>query len=355
MSVRPCRRRASPRSASTREVTESAGNVWSAVLEGELAKARAIQEEQPALQCREMEQAVLAAFLSSQPIGQKAHTPELIALVGATRPDRIELEKGLRRWTDLSWFLDEAEFSGIAATDGGSGALPRAWRLGNRPNLKQMHHDACTNRVTAELVEQKLLAEVRRTRSLIQGASAAGARVHTLPERPRDIADDGDFHFAVLGPGATSDSGRPSAEARRFIDETTGPDRPRTRRNAIVLVAPSRDGLDAARARIREYLGWEEVRSQIGDQAQDTVREGMLAAWTEQARKRIPDAIRQAWSIVVTVNESNAVHAFKVTIGAEPLFPTIKAARRALARTGTGQRPVAVRSRRRVGRDADAA
>ena len=123
----------------TREVTESAGNVWSAVLEGELAKARAIQDEQPALECREMEQAVLAAFLSSQPIGQKAHTPELIALVGATRPDRIELEKGLRRWTDLSWFLDEAEF--------------------NRPNLRQMHHDACANRVTAELVEQKLLAE----------------------------------------------------------------------------------------------------------------------------------------------------------------------------------------------------
>ena len=61
----------------TREVTESAGNVWSAVLEGEFTKARAIQEEQPALKCREMEQAVLAAFLSSQPIGQKAHTPEL--------------------------------------------------------------------------------------------------------------------------------------------------------------------------------------------------------------------------------------------------------------------------------------
>lgn len=94
-------------------------------------------------------------------------------------------------------------------------------------------------------------------------------------------------------------------------------------------MAPSRDGLDAARARIREYLGWEEVRSQIGEPVQDTVREGMLAAWTEQARRRIPDAIRQAWSIVVTVNESNAVHAFKATIGAEPLFPTIKADRRA--------------------------
>ncbi len=261
---------------------------WSAVLEGEFAKARTIQDEQPALKSREMEQAVLAAFLSSQPIGQKAHTPELIALVGATRPDRIELEKGLRRWTDLSWFLDESEFSGAAAMDDGSGALPGAWRLGNRPNLKQMHHDACTNRVTAELVEQKLLAEVRRTRSLTQGASGAGARVHTLPERPRDIEDDGEFHFALLGPGSASDSGRPSAQARRFIDETTGPDRPRTRRNAIVLVVPSRDGLDVARVRIREYLGWAEVRSQIGEQAQDTVREAMLATSTEQARRRIP-------------------------------------------------------------------
>ena len=313
----------------TREVTESAGNVWSAVLEGELAKARTIQDEQPALRFREMEQAVCAAFLSSQPIGQKASTRELVVLVGATRPDRIELEKGLRRWTDLSWFLDEAEFAGAGAADDGADALPKAWRLGNRPNLKQMHHDACANRVTAELVEQTLLAEFRRTRSLTQGAAAAGARVHTLPERPRDIEDDGEFHFAVLGPGAVSDSGKPSREARRFIDETTGPDRPRVCRNAVVLAVPSRDGLDAARACIREYLGWEEVRSQLGDQTQDPVREGMLAAWTEQARKRIPDAIRQAWAIVVTVNERNDIQAFKATMGAEPLFATVKADRRA--------------------------
>ncbi len=309
----------------TREVTDGAGNDWSAVLEGELAKARTIQDEQPALKFRELEQAVCAAFLSSQPIGQKAYTPELMRLVGATRPDHIELKKGLRRWTDMSWFLDEAEFDGTAKADG---ALPRAWRLGNRPNLRQMHHDACTNRVPAESIEETLLAEVRRTKSLTQGASAAGARVHTLPERPRDIQDDGEFHFAVLGPGAVSDSGKPSAAARRFIDETTAPDRPRTRRNAIVAVTPSRDGLDAARQRIREYLGWEEVRRQLEGRTQEPVREGMLADWTKQARTRIPDAIRQAWTIVVTVNDSNEVQAFKATVGTEPLFPTVKADRR---------------------------
>ncbi|MBX6323511.1 MAG: hypothetical protein IRY94_16935, partial [Rhodospirillaceae bacterium] len=207
-------------------------------------------------------------------------------------------------------------------------ALPKAWRLGNRPNLKQMHHDACANRVTAEAIELKLLADVQQTKSLTQGAAAAGARVHTLPERPRDIENDGDFHFAILGPKAVSDSGKPSPDARRFIDETTGPDRPRTYRNAVVLVAPSRDGLDAVRTRIREYLGWEEVRSQLKDQPQDPIREEMLARWTEEARRRIPEAIRQAWSIVVTVNEQNDIHAFKVTVGSEPLFSTVKADKR---------------------------
>ena len=312
----------------TREVTDKGGNDWNAVLEGELGKARAAQEEQPALKEREMEQAVIATFLSSQPIGQKAHTPELVALVGSTRPDRIEFEKGLRHWTETSWFLDEAEFSSAPAADDGSPDLPKSWRLGNRPNLKQMHHDACANRVTDDLVEQSLLAEVHRTKSLTQGATGAGARVHTLPERPRDIEDDGEFHFAILGPASVSDSGKPSAAARRFIDETTGTDRPRIRRNAVVLAAPSRDGLAAVRNRVREYLGWEEVRSQLQHQTQDVHREGMLAAWTEQSRNRIPDAIRQAWSIIIAVNELNDIQAFKVTVGNDPLFSTIKGDRR---------------------------
>jgi hypothetical protein len=311
----------------SREPTGGRGHQWSPILEDELAKARTIQTEQPGLRFREIEQAVCAVFLSSQPIGQKARTSDLLALVGHTRPDRIELEKGFRRWTELSWFLDEAEFtSGV--DNGQPKALPKAWRLGNRPNLKQTHHDACLNRVTAEAVELKLLADVQQTKLLTQGAAAAGARVHMLPEKPRDIENDGEFHFAILGPKAVSDSGKPSAEACRFIDQTTGPDRPRTFRNAVVLLAPSRDGLDAVRTRIREYLGWEEVLSQLKDQPQDVLREERLASWTEQARKRIPDAIRQAWSIVVTVNDRNESQAFKITVGSEPLFATVKADKR---------------------------
>ena len=291
---------------------------WRPILEGELAKAHTIQSEATGLSHRQMEQAVIAVFLSSQPIGHKILTQELMVLIGAAHLDKIELEKALRRWTELSWFLDEVEV-----------ATGKAWRLGNRPNLRQMHHDACNTRVPTPLVESQIINAIEKQKMLTSGASAAGAKVHNLPQRPRDIADDGAFHYGILGLQAASESGKPSAEAKRFIDETTASDRPRVYRNAIVLAVPSRDGLDAARTRMREYLGWEEVRDQLKNQPIDPIREQMLTHETESARKRVPEAIRQAYSVVVTVNERNEIHAFKVVVTDEPLFTTIKADPRA--------------------------
>ena len=235
----------------------------------------------------------------------------------------------LARWIELSWFLDEVEVGNADTNPDGTKQLPKTWRLGNRPNLRQMHHDACHTRVPPELVEAQLIDTVEKLKSLTQGASAAGAKVHNLPEKPSDIQDDGEFHYALLSPRAAAESGKPSTDAKRFIDETTAPDRPRVYRNAVVLAVSSKDGLDAARTRVREHLGWLEVRDQLKDQTIDPIREQMLAGEIDAARKRIPEAIRQAYSIVVTVNENNDVHAFKITVADEPLFTTIKADKRA--------------------------
>ena len=212
---------------------------------------------------------------------------------------------------------------------GGATALPKAWRLGNRPNLRQMHHAACTTRVPPGLIDSKIIEAIEKQKELVSGASAAGAKVHKLPEQPRHIADDGDFHYAILRPSAVSESGKPSAEAKRFINETTAPDRPRVNRNAVVLAVPSRDGIEMARERVREYLGWEEVRDQLKDQQPDAIRDQMLVTEMDKARRRVPDAIKQAYSIVVTVNESNEIQAFKVVVTDQPLFTTIKADKRA--------------------------
>jgi len=308
----------------TTEEYEGKRQEWTSILQGELAKAREIEQETSGMKWREIEQAVFATFLHSQPIGQKALARDLFLLLSATRPDRIDLEKALRRWTEVSWFLDEGEINSGETGANGQKTLPKAWRLGSKPNLKQMHHDACL-RVGPELVQHKLIEEIGKLKSLTSGAAAAGAKVHTLPNSPRDIEDDGEFHYAVLRPNAASDSGKPGAEAKRFLDETTNSDRPRVHRNAVVLAAPSRDGLDAARNRIREYLGWEEVREQLRNQEVDPLRVSTLSVNLDEARKKVPEAIKQAYCIVVTVSDKNEAQAFKLTVEGSSLFEQIKA------------------------------
>ncbi len=201
----------------TSEAAEGARTDWTTLLEAELDKARQIQDELPALGGgRSAEQAVVAVFLHSQPIGRKAYTPELVRMAGSVAPDAIELEKGLRRWREVSWFLDD-EDAGLGEPDA---ALPKSWRLGNRPNLRQMHDEACRQRVSGEEVEARLEETVRAAKPLTDGAKAAGAAVHLLPASPRDVGDDGSFRYGAPGASAASESDKPSAAAVRILDRT---------------------------------------------------------------------------------------------------------------------------------------
>ena len=308
----------------TVESHEGKQQQWSSILIGELDKARRIQEELGDLQHREVEQAVFATFLHSQPPGARAQLRELLILVGATRPDKITLQKALRDWFDRSWFLDEAADADAKAVSGVK-PPPPVWRLGSRPNLKQMHADAVT-RISDATVEERLLKEIDGYKPLTAAASQAGARVHKLPDRPAMVDDDGQFRYVVLGPTAASESGRPSAEARRFIEETTSPDRPRTERNAIVLAVPSKDGVFGGRAAVRDYLGWLAVGETLKKEGHelDLVRQQNLDAYASASSKRIGDAIQQAYCVVVTVSADNEVQAFKSQVSDAPLFSTIK-------------------------------
>ena len=293
---------------------------WRPLLEKELQIARKVQEQVPALDQREAEQAVVAVFLHSQPIGHKANTPELVRIIGSGAPDGIELEKALGGWRDLSWFLDDAD-----AVDEDTGSLPKSWRLGNRPNLKQMHDEACAQRVSSASVEQRLEEEIRRTRRLTEGVSGTGARPHVLPKSPRDLPDNGEFRYALLGPEAASDSGKPNPKASQYLAETTGPDRPRVFRNVVVAAAPSRDGIAAARDAVRSLLGWEDVQAQLDRHSVDPLQGERLRKRLSEARQRVPDTIRAAWCIVVSVNEEGQVQAFKLPGDGGPLFAQIKA------------------------------
>ena len=309
---------------------------WKQLLEKELRLARQVQKELPALAARrEVEQAVAAVFLHSQQAG-KASTAELLKLAGTGAPDAIELEKGVERWREISWFLDDED--GVAPGAPDRRGLPRTWRLGHQPNLRQMHDEAL-RQLRSERVEERLLEAIRKTGNLTAGAKAAGAVLHLLPQRPADVADDVRFRFAVLGPEAASESGKPSALARRFLDETTGSDRPRVHRNALVLAVPSREGLEAARSAVRNRLGWEDVESELATLAEGKVegqanlaRQHRLKTNLKEAAARLPDAVRQAYGVVVTTDTENRVHAFRLSAEGGPLFAQIQADARARIR-----------------------
>lgn len=295
---------------------------WTAILEAELVHARKAQDGLLGVQQREIEQAVMSTFLHSQPIGQRATTRDLKVLIGVGSPDRIELDKGLSRWSDASWYLDDT-FTG----DRESG-LPKVWRLGSKPNLKQMHYDARQN-VSPTLVDEVLEKEIRGAGKLTEGARGAGAKVHVLPARPADIEDDGAFHYAVLGPKAAS-NGKPSAEARRFVDETTGPEKPRAQnRNAVVLAVPSKEGIDVAREKVRDLLGWEKVREMLKERSDiDTAATTRLEGNIRAARGEMVSQIVMAYCIAVTVNDSNDVAAYRINVDNDPLFRKMVADRR---------------------------
>ena len=187
-----------------------------------------------------------------------------------------------------------------------------------------MHNDA-RQRVSPEVIDAKLEQAIRACKSLTQGASAAGATVHVLPEQPRDIGDDADFHYAILGPKAASDVNKPSAEARRFIDEKSATGAPRVYRNAVVLAVPSLNGVDAARSAIRDHEGWLEVESQLHDSDIDNNRRQLLEVKKKASEKLVNEMVRQAYTIFVAVNDKNVVSAHSIVLADDkPLFTVIK-------------------------------
>ena len=299
---------------------------WTGILETEIACARQVQAESVGLKLREIEQAAMATFLHSQPTGRSAKSRDLMLLIGPCRADKIELEKGLGRWAWRSYWLDDTNLPEK------EGQLPADWRLGNRPNLTQMQAAAAAL-INDDVVKARLIEEIQKAKTLTSGASALGVRVHTLPTKPKDIEDDGLFHYAVLPPSAASDSGKPSAEAKRFLDETTGSDKPRVFRNAVLLLALARDGLEVAQARVRDYLAWEKVMDDLipkNDEEKrqkgsvDVARLQTLKINIDKAKAKMPEAIRQAYCIVVTVSDKDEDQAFKISVADEAHFETIK-------------------------------
>jgi len=306
-----------------RNATTAQGDTvnWPNILEGELRKAREIQADLGTLPGREVEAAALSVFLHSQPTMQSAPLQELLALVGHTGPIKIELDKGLVRWARSSWYLDDERLDAWASKDT---TLPQEWRLGGKPNLRQMHDHAREKLVREEEVAIVLDRTIRELDAVKQGTAALGVKPHTLPKHPRDIDNDAVLHLAVLDPQAASEPSDISDYAKRYLTTHTSEDKPRSNRNNIILVVPSTSGLSVARNAIREKLAWDFVKKLPDYESMPQVRKTQVIDRQASATKEVSYAVRQAYCIAVTYGSTKEIQAFKLTVGAEPLFTTVK-------------------------------
>lgn len=265
---------------------------WTPILIGELEKAREIQAGLPTLSVRETEQAVVATFLHSQPIGQRAAPSELLTLLAHPSVDAAALEEGLRKWRDISWFLVEN---------------PDVWQLSTTPNLTRMH-----DRAMGWLNETEIDDELKRRIRAVPTLKTAdpGVEVHTLPQSPRDISDDPQLHYLILGPECAMELGKPlPVVAEAYFNEKTSPQDPRIYRNNILALVPEVSRMAGLREQVRRWLAWGLLKESEFFQLLTDQQKKRLPSRKQEAANGLPEAVVGAYNILVAVGEMGQVHA----------------------------------------------
>ena len=301
-------------------------SAWGSIIDTELSIARKA-DSAFGLKFRETEQAVISVFLHSQPIGRDCPTNTLWPMIGMCGPQKIDIEKALQAWASTSFWLDD-KFS--SAND-----IPEKWVLGNKPNLNQMH--ASEKAKLDESTKKKLLIDHFRKEKFFTRDIDKDISVHTLPKSPADVPDDGKFHYILLGPDAACSSSKPTDLATKFLKERDHADKPRIHRNAVILLTPSKDGIDVAIERMADVLAWKKVNDELQKQeGTDQARLSTLTTYQNTANKKLAEAIRQAWCMAVTLNAAGEPEAFKLNISdANPPFQAIKADQRSRVKSAS--------------------
>lgn len=271
---------------------------WTPKLTGELERAREVQSKVKGLQQREIEQAVLAVFLHSQPPGRKADNPELYGLLVHPGVDLASLETGLEEWRDLSWFLSEEAHT---------------WRLTTQPNLTHMQVNAILG-LNETQISDELRAQIEKVKELAEidrDGADRGVVVHRLPKGPREVVPDNtDLRYLVLDAACALDPAHPvPPTVVAYFTTTSGPQNPRTYRNALIALAPDIARLAGLRRSITEYLAWQAVeKSEAGKQLTPALKKS-LGERKDSAEKNLPSAVRATYNVVLDLGEDGNVRA----------------------------------------------
>ena len=276
------------------------GANWTPILRGELDRARIVQKQLPLLKSREIEAAVLATFLHSQPIGQKAELADLHLLLAHADLDAVSVEKGLAEWRDASWFLKENQSS---------------WALGTTPNLTNMHVRAMT-RITEDQITENL---VKRIRSAALGRNTDKVDVHTLPTSSEDLSDTPELRFVIADPKHTAVPGENvSASLAAFFN--------RTYPNSVIVLAAENALLAGLRQRIRKILGWESIQNGDDINLLSPEQKTLLPQRKGDDETGILDSVISAYNVLIAVDEDGNIKASLLPPGPNSPFERVKKA-----------------------------
>lgn len=284
------------------ELTKACGEGirWAPILRGELERARTVQKQLPLLKSREIEAAVLATFLHSQPIGQKAELADLHLLLAHADIDAVSVEKGLAEWRDASWFLKENQSS---------------WALGTTPNLTNMHVRAMA-RITEDQITENLVKQIR---SAALGRNTDKVDVHTLPTSPKDLSDTPELRFVIADPKDTAVPGENvSAPLSAFFN--------RTYRNSVIVLAAENALLVGLRQRIRKILGWESIQSGDDINLLNPEQKTLLPQRKRDDETGISDSVISAYNVLIAADEDGDIKASLLPPGPNSPFERVKKA-----------------------------
>lgn len=275
------------------------GNEWTPILHGELDRARRIQADRPRLQKhREIEQAVIATFLHSQPSGQKADETDLYGLLAHAEIDAVSVEDGLAKWREISLFLKE------------NGA---SWSLDITSNLTKMHIDAM-RQLNANDINDETIRRIREARLEQTSDSIA---VHPLPDSPADVPDNADLHFVIAPPDHVATAGEPvSAWLEAFFN--------RTHVNHIIILAADTSRMAGLTTQIRRILGWQGVEREDKINRLTPPQRAQLLQWKRNDEHSVSDSVKSTYCVLIALDEEGDIEARQLPPGTEPAFERVK-------------------------------
>ena len=313
--------------ASGQDASRQGQDWWRPILEGELRRARDVEQDFPGIRHREIEAAVVATFLHSQPTGKSAELRQLYVFAGSTRPDKNDVRNALRRYVESSWFLDERALKELQDTPDPH-AVPLTWRLGPDANLTQVHEQAMRNlgddsgptsivgaRIAKAIEDAKLLRDLTGTE----------VKAHILPKGTGDVGDDGSLRLVLLGLDVSGTERSLPPAATRYLTEYLT-DRPRVKKNAVIVLVASPENAMAARTAIRRLMAWEQVRDNgtLVAGASDARKE-LLSGYLTAAQRQVPQVIASAYVLAISMAQSGPVGHVVSGTGTGTLFSRLKA------------------------------